>query len=304
MKRLAATPALALLAAALLAGAPAHAGTADRTTGFVERETAATPQQAGEVVTISGSTTGYARLVLPRPATLQDPSRAETRDAVRIDGGGRFAAIALVGENNGPTIIGGHTAATRELGDQQGEFLLDVAPGRAPSAPFQLPAGEYRLYLLTDGQPTTATLRFTGLSGTTTNLVPHSPAELLHQGGMPKASGDALFSEGHAATLTGPTLHFKMLLARHTAHAATSSSSCFFDHEPAGPNPYLPGCTSTAGRSVWLHNVDSQESLTPSAAVSWGGAYIAESGPFASGVALVSAALVEGVDYQHLWLTL
>lgn len=132
----------------------------------------------GAVNVISGSDLTSVPVHVPRDATIEgDPF---SNDDISYSGPGRVVGLALVEE-------GGPVRKAYELVSVRWSFC--GAPGCEPdeyadeltTSPefgkkrWRVPAGDYRLYLVADGEPVDVTLRLHGLDGTTA-IRPAAPA--------------------------------------------------------------------------------------------------------------------------------
>jgi hypothetical protein len=204
--------------------------------------------------TIRGTRTAYVDVRLPRAATVRTPFGPSPD--IAVSGAGRFVGVALVGteaRTRQTTLFGGR------LPDAAGtRFLLPIAPypavGGGSFEVFKtygdtatLPAGKYRLYLLTDGRPVTVTLRLAGLAGTAA-LAPRRPApyQLAFPAARP-AGGNGLTTNVYSAGATfdppSAALLFHALWVDTSAHVAGQYFLCHREG-PGGIEPldHGPGC--------------------------------------------------------------
>jgi hypothetical protein len=258
------------------------------------------------VTSISGSTTGYARVTLTKQARLGNPAYFARRGAITITGGGRFAAFALVQESaNGAVLVGGHSDFTRSDTAADGEFVGDpTARTAVDGVDYVLKPGTYRLYLVPDGKPATVTLRFDGLSGRT-DLRPSTARTATVQDDLrldPTVT-PGLLSFGGEHVAKGAALRFGVAAVRLEAHTETSTSFCDYEGVPSGPNPYLPGCPSPTGESSWTHILISDEFVGQGTLVSYGMSYY-EPGTYGSGLAMVTGSAITAADAKQVWLNL
>lgn len=267
------------------------------------------PELAG-TVTLSGNQTGYVPVVIPTEARLGDPFFIDRRGSITVEGGGRMAGFALVQDGlKGPVIFGGHSAATSEFSEEFGAFVFDLGSMDRPRGlDFVLPAGGYRLYLLTDGAPTTVTLRFAGLEGSS-ELTPTTPTQTAVIGGPMRQHAPGVYTKGADTAMTGPFVHLEIAALRTSVHTESVGSFCSHEGKPAGPDPYLPGCASVGEESVVdfgnSHVVAfSDEQVGDSVKIAWGGAFA--TGPFhlGSGFNIATASEVTSADYSHFFLGL
>lgn len=279
----------------------------------------AEPARLTGIVTISGSATGYVPVVVAKDAVLPGGLGPEARNAQRVTGGGKFAGFALVQDGlDGAVIIGGHSRASAADALERGEFTGNFGPDQTGSD-FAVPAGSYRLYLITDGQPTTVTLRFAGLAGES-GLVPTVPTRAVVQT-VPLASAGpapagAVYSGGGEATVTTPFVNFYVNKLATQVHTESVFRSCFYLEAPTGPMPYGPGCASVDADGASFGDGAvfpiSSESVTPSTFYNFGGVFarIVVDGadqitrPFGAGASVTTVSAVAETDYTQAWLQL
>lgn len=129
---------------------------------------------AGTTIVTAGPTASMA-VRLPRPVDFHanDLSVSSPR--------GRVTAVALkrVGAWHAPYVTATHVGFCGKPGcvSEWPTFAFKhvYAPGSTNGLNGRLPAGDYRLYVVTDGAPATFTFRFRGLTGTR-RLTPAGPA--------------------------------------------------------------------------------------------------------------------------------
>lgn len=294
-----------LLAAAILAlaaptssAAPAPAAAA-----------AAKPAALTGTVTLSGSSAGYAPLTVLKRLVLPDPFITTQRSAISVTGGGRMSGFALVKDGLGNGIIGGRSAYTNEYTDKAAVFVLGIGPEAdyeaGDNGGFVVEPGSYRLYLITDGKPTTVRLAFRGGTGGTLALKPTvKTKEVVQVSGASPGTGPGVHTAGFD-TPAGPSVHFSVAAFKTDAHAESVLSKCFFLRKPSGSNPYLPGCPSTAGDSG-LQTVQPVSDENPNESTYYFTyfALIPRAGHYASGVNYSSVSLLTESHYAHYFLDL
>lgn len=276
------------------------------------------PALSGTVV-ISGSTTGYVEVTVPKQAVLPAGLGADAVAAIRITGGGGFAGFALAtNEADGPLIVGGHAPASAPTPERPEVLAVNYGSGEFGND-FTIPAGRYRLYLITGGKPTTVTLKLRGLTGKS-SFKPTVPTRAVVQGGPLAAATSAeqvggIYSGGHTAQLTTPFLQFYVNKLDAEVHTETAYRPCFFIGRPTGPMPYNPACASVEQQKVnfgqgTLFPV-SDENLFGGAYYTWGGVLARVLGDadeitqeFGGGMAVTTASLIRGTDYSQVWLEL
>ena len=120
----------------------------------------------------------------------------------------------------------------------------EQGPGR-----FVIPAGDYSLYLISDGNPVTAILPFEGQPGTGS----YDPTRFVLldfrvlQNRLPGQLGGAqgnVWSAGHAGTFRGPGFHAMTWAAQgELLDPAAVTGWCYYLERPQNEDSaYLPGC--------------------------------------------------------------
>lgn len=275
----------------------------------------AVPQLAG-TVTLSGSTTGYVPVVVPKEAVLPGGLGPEAAAASQVTGGGAFAGFALVQDGlDGTTVLAGHSKATADAARRDGAFRAQYFAATSTDTP--VPAGRYRLYLVTDGEPAKVTLKFRGLTGTT-SLTPTTRTRAVFNTGPLAPVGPApaggVYSTGHAVTMTTPFLHFFINELDTQAHTETVSRTCFYPGRPTGPMPYGPACASAEYPPRFGDGFvfpTSDENVNGAAYHTWGGNFLrVQDGAdqvtqdFGAGISVTTASVVKSTDYTQVWLEL
>lgn len=240
----------------------------------------------GGTVTLTGRTSGYLDVRLPVAATL-----ANGASGASISGGGRWAGFYLTDtRRNGVRLLGG-----RAEGSRLGPYMMPLG-GVTNAASFRLPAGSYRLYLLTDGAPATVTLRLGGLSGRTSvtpsRRVPfdlYTPAAIA----MSPGGGNVVVA-GAAGALRGPGVAFDFLRTVNSHFQASNTEFCFYTRRPPStPLAYAPGCPADITPVVTV--------VAPGVGRSEGAVYSASpdlpAGEYAQGFNFASVAVAEGFRY-------
>lgn len=263
---------------------------------------AARPALAGDTV-VTASRNAYVSVQVPRTATLRDPLVLDgAAGDVQVSSPGRQAAFVLVQENASDAdrlvVVGGRVPDPKQV-----LHYTQVASGRVVNGAAVIPAGNYRLYLISDRGPTTVRLRFGGLRGSTRlNAVSRANARF----GQPAASLDstparATYAVGADMATSGRTLFLGAMYVSYDKHVDTVYSDCFYFERPTSPAPYFPGCPSPEYRSF------APISLPGSALgaarhlllSSW---LPLASGHYGGGVSFVSATPASDVRYGQIWL--
>jgi hypothetical protein len=231
-------------------------------------EAAAPPRTLSGVNEVEGSPTAAMAVRLPRAIQVDS-----LRDLVPVQGRGRLTAVLLKrdGGFNEPMLRSVRLGFCGKPGCTPAAFY-DVSTIYTPRSGIGfkgvLPAGRYRLYIVTDGAPVRYRLLLPGLSGTST-LRPQestvgSVVETRPTMSLPEAA-PLLFSGGsshHFGKQGGfnATLVWKTLLAPAVPSAA---AVCIYDGVPAPGDPspafQFPNCPN--GIPPWLTGTHDSGSL-------------------------------------------
>jgi hypothetical protein len=211
---------------------------------------------------------------------------------------------------DGTTLLGGR------FPERDGaQFLMPVPPYPSPGGNFEwikfyadettLPAGDYSLYLLTDGAPADITLRLHGLEGCTT-VLPTTPAEyklsfppprLLGGGGAAKN----VHSAAESTRLPGDGLAFHALWVKADMYAA---GQYFFCYRPGTPNAEPidngPGCLDSEKMSF---SNDRPLHLSSDTMLVMEGLAPLSAGDHRVGFWYATESVVTDLRYATVWLT-
>ena len=225
------------IAAALVVALSAPAAGADPCSTPQEPQT---PSVLCGETTVVGATAAGIPVELSRDVTLAGEvgPGAEVEVGVEEVPWAPFVGIALVPDTpgrSGPGFVAGRVP------DAGGTIFH---PTQGSACPCTLPAGGYRLYLLTDRQAT-VTLRLGGLTGSTT-LHPTSPTTFVARQMTDRLDlGHNLVARvaGDGFDLAGPG--FLLPLMRVEDVLGGDFGVCWRDGDP--PNGYVPGCVNGVG---------------------------------------------------------
>jgi hypothetical protein len=255
------------------------------------------PAAVAGTVTLSGSATAYVPVRLSKAADLVNPFY--DRSVPFATGSGRYLGFVLSdGKPGGLRILAGE-----QVGSRLGAYAIGLQGVPAANSPtFPVPAGDYRLYLLADGSPTTVTARFKGLPGATTlrpaRRVPYSllsPALFVSPTGtLAVGGGEGDVSDGGIA--------FDVLTDVNAQFLASNTTLCFYPTTPPPPPVgYGPGCPG-GGQPAPL------TVIAPGVGASSGGAFGALSdlpeGRYGLGFNRVAAAITDSMKYNVGFLSL
>lgn len=265
---------------------------------------AAPPALAG-VNVIHGAKAAYVDVRLPSRVTLPTPLGGGP--AVQVAGASSLAAFVLAGtdaKTRGVRVAGGQTAA----GTDKQRFLMPLtADGSAALEKTKsfgnsvvLPAGAYRLYVLSSG-PATIFLRLPGLAGSRT-LRPAKAAT----GGVTKSAhplsaspaSTAAFAAADVVRLRRPGVALHALHADVETEAAWQVVMCHYD-AAAAPVAETPGCPTGRNHSIVTHRTPS---VTPDGKLFVKGYGSLPAGDHGLSATFTSQSATNAVGYSLLWL--
>lgn len=199
------------------------------------------PVTLGHVNAISAARPGWIDVVVPAAAKLDFPLLRRNRD-LSVEGAGRFAGIILTKGPRpfeGPTLVGAVIRTCGRPACASGRPVMLTNPmNMNPGSRIRLPAGDYRLYVVTDGAPVDVRLTLHGLSGSR-SISPTAAADVsvgnlpVHVGG-----GDAnpVYVSGGDATVDRPAWVMDGLWLGGRPSGFTDLGTCLYD----GPPPKVP----------------------------------------------------------------
>ncbi|MDQ3914649.1 MAG: hypothetical protein M3323_04850 [Actinomycetota bacterium] len=262
----------------------------------------------GEVNVVSGDHIAGMEVHVPRDATIEaDPF---SNDDVSYSGDGRVVGVVLVEE--GPR-------AGRAFQLVSVRWAFCGAPGCRPERHdvteltttsswrgkrWRIPAGDYRLYLVTDGAPATVTLRLAGLEGRTAL---HPNARVAGRIAAPTATAAATPTDhlflGRARPMVMPA--DGLLIDGGTTDyglgpSAGTQGACFWrgrgeeDLEQQIPGPH---CREFAERGGWSYST----TTFGGGWATWGIGTV-PAGKWRSSYYAANAAAVPESDFVTLWL--
>lgn len=269
-------------------------------------EAAAAPPSLAATTTITGTRAAAVSVRLTRPAVLRDPLTVPgaASDVVVTGGGGGFAGFVLRSADGRLVFAGGRLvgpAASRT-------FVTPVGEVGDGSGAWRLPAGTYRLYLLTAGGPTTVRLRLHGLSGSV-RLAPASPRAFTLASPAPAlavpdpVAAKPVYSVGGTTTVNGSTLSWSFLYHVHDVHTETDYWACTFLGKPTSPAPYAPGCIGGARDNQATHLLYSDEHVGRATHYLMSSNQPLPAGDLGQGVWMATATPATEIGYTHFWLT-
>jgi hypothetical protein len=171
---------------------------------------------------------------------------------------------------------------------------------------YELPPGDYRLYLLGDGKLVKVKFNLEGLEGTR-RFTPQRPALLTVKDPRPDlhdGSVNNFYTAGAEKRLRGKGLLFQHLWARTEAHVASLTSFCFSHGAPKPsdhPAPYGPGCPN--GNDTFIgHTPATYVETSPSLIQHYTGG-VGVPGTWGLGFSRESLSISD-IGYTAMWLEL
>jgi hypothetical protein len=287
------TPALLSAAALVLLVLPAQA----QAKAQPQPRQAPVPALAADTV-LTGTLTGKIRVRLPRAASFDVPTPSRP-GSFQASGDGRLIGFALVAAGESPdrvVISGGRTGHQKDV-TAVAITHTDALPLGADR--WTLPAGEYDLYLVTDGNPAQVRLRLPGLAGAT-RLAPSTPVAASIERPAPRFLPQGQQTGGATGTLGGPGLLLSVATTVHPFSHAQLFQQCVYAPDRARTALHAPGCPdATTASGPLMTNPNSERTLVQHV----GGTLTSSGGPFAQGYSLTNAGLNDRVEYTSLWLT-
>lgn len=193
--------------------------------------------------TISTTSSGSLRVSLPAAATLSALNSPGT-GGVQITGGGRLAGL-IIQPSAAPSNHLYFTKPSATFGGQR----FDIARGYSQDASgnYSLVPGNYTLYVITDGSPTTITLSLGGISGSKALSVQRSfPLTVDTVLAAQPLGGNTLSAQGAKAhSVTGAnSLLATYVSVSHPSQVTSAAASCQWVGTPppeANTQPFCPG---------------------------------------------------------------
>lgn len=246
-KRGAAWLSLVLLLLATLALAPARAGA----------EAAARVRLVGRNV-FSSSEPGSIRVRVPRDVWIPTNRRANGLKAspVSLTGDGSFAGMALL-EDPYPgyrrphhALVAGRFTGCWDVECQRSASVNYLHPSPGDGKPYRIRAGNYRLFLLTDGSPVTVTLTLPGLDRS--RRLPLEPFDGLDVQQIPiENSAPNTWSGGSSFRSGSLGFSLSALFLHADQYAGGTANVCQYSAPSAPPEEvaYGPQCSAATSRT-------------------------------------------------------
>lgn len=285
-----------LIAALSLAGVIVSAGGATAASSV-----ARTPVLAGTTV-IDAVQSGKVAVRLSRPALFDVPGLGAKASSLGISGEGRMIGFALVAEGSSPNrviISGGRSVDDRGRPFASAITHTEALPLGADQ--WRLPAGNYRLYVVTDGGPARVVLKLKGLTGTTKMRPTHRVAASV-QRPEPRNLPQVQQAAGAVGDLKGSGVLFSLMTTEHPVSIVQLVEHCVYAGSRAERAQFGPGCP---GADINLVSVASNPNPERSAYTYVAGTLYKDTAPlpFAQGYSLTNAGLNDDIAYTAMWLT-
>lgn len=229
----------------------------------------ATPTLAREV-TLSAAGSGWVHVRLARPVSFGKSGQPEV---VRVSDPAAFVGVVLVREQRGAWPPGVGVMALPDAGGLKYGHTF-FGHERGSSAPDDdpvifrrtLPAGTYRLYLLTRAAAkVTVTVRFPVAAGRRAFTIPRNTTHHDTTSVSPGVPGTAVSpTHSHSATFALRRRGLLLNLAwwRGDISAEHQSGSCAYSGSAADPGPAVPSCPNGPGAVVGGHEVEQPAART------------------------------------------
>jgi hypothetical protein len=195
------------------------------------------------VTVLEGSQTAVIPVRLDREAELLNPLHHPGRGVI-ASGDSPLVGFALVSDQPDPdlVLVGGRLPWQARLAETP--TVTIPLTGLDFGDRFNIPAGDYRLYLITDGAPARVTLEFGGVPGETL-LQPQQPVpyalKMPESRTMTTPAGEAYHVSGDYADLLSNGLIFSSEFTSYENYAGERSESCFYDRATTETD-FGPGC--------------------------------------------------------------
>lgn len=267
------------------------------------------PIEACGTLVLSGDDAGYTRVTFPTGVTLDSPL-VSGKQSFSVTGPSGFVGFAIVEDANpsAPAWLGGRLPASG------GSRLFVEKVGALES--YAIPAGDYRIYLLTEDEPAEVTFHFDELSGSVAVPARHPasyeaqlPDEYATTAAVPQ-----LYTAGGSADIDGDGILYQAAWFEAYSHATGYYEACVYDGPPSSPWAVTPSCVAP-----WVVNSNLSEDFAGGQGGGTGATHLAEPGfHFVSHDSLTSggrrewgqsihvstAADLDSIDSLALWLDL
>jgi hypothetical protein len=273
---------------------------------------AATPAAAAEsrvsaagVTVLEGSQTAVIPIRLDSPAEILNPLDHPGRGVIAT-GDSPLVGFALVSDQPQPEMVLVGGLLPWKVSQPRASTVTLPLTGLPFGDRYRLPAGNYRLYLITDGQPARVTVEFNGLPGQTV-LRPQRqvPYELRMPGtrSVNTPAGQNFHVAGDHANLQSNGLIFTSHFSIFTSFISSRTESCFYERETT-ERDFGPGCLPDGfGSSFRLTDLSGPTDTTRRGRFGFEGYPLLTTGPYGVGHNQQDVAEVEEFSTLTLWLS-
>jgi hypothetical protein len=272
---------------------------------------ASAAERLGAVNVVSGSSTAYVDVELPRDVTIQLDKDQKDQGAIVIErGGGSFGGVALVqlGRGDYPGIVMSgrfDPSLTCDGTDCRDDLLTSAGQSTGFQAVFDptvidLAAGRYRLFVISDGTPVQATIRLP-LDGqkafTPTNPVhPHTVAGLSAVDPFPMDNFDVFAGRAQLASPGVILMTARVNTVENTGEI--NIEVCNYEGEEPSGTDFQPGCAATNDHSLYYGNTYIRADRPVS--IDW--VFELPKGTWRTGGNVVAGGGIESSTWSALWL--
>ncbi len=253
---------------------------------------------AGSTV-LTGSSSGSLAVRLPRPTTFAVTSGTDS--GFEAAGGGSFIGFVLAAETRASdrVVISG-SRVTNGTGGHVNVAMSHTSALSNGAEQWTLPAGNYRLHLVTNGRRASVRMALPGLRGQArltpsrrTSLAIMTPdARYLPQG---QQTGGAL------GRLHGAGILLAITTSVHPFSPAQAHLDCIYVGDNAATALHAPGCPDA---DVRLADAFTNPNIERTANLRAAATFSATGGPFAQGYSFTNIGFNERLQYTAVWLTL
>lgn len=239
---------------------------------------------------IAATRSGVVTVRLAEPLTVVGDNAAE----VNLQHRGSVALVVLVQQ-------GVEDPAAMLWASLPTDVACPQCPGPSvifpmPSGHGELPAGEYRLYVLSEAGQVTASLTAPQLGGAPVRLEAQRHADAKLKVAAVTAAGPTLSMGGSTEALSAEGMLFRVAVGRSEAAVAMRAATCV--HREGGMNgmlAYAPGCPTGA---------ETEAIIAGAYVVGWASAdFAATQGQYGQGGSVASTAPLDGVVIASAWLS-
>jgi hypothetical protein len=229
--------------------------------GLLATVAAAPPASAAEsrvdlagVTVLEGSQTAVIPVRLDRDAELLNPVYFPGQGVI-ASGDSPLVGFALVSDQPEPEVVLVGGLLPWKVDNPRATVTIPLT-GVDFGDRFNIPAGDYRLYLITDGEPGRVTLELGGLSGERV-LRPQQPVPYALK--MPESrsittpTGENFHVNGDHADLQSNGLIFSSDFTIYTKYLSSRSETCFYDRATT-ESDFGPGCLPDGFGSAFVIN--------------------------------------------------